>query len=443
MFELIDNQRLVKNIRSRLKDTCPARKWPLVKTITEADVLGRKDFVAVDWDDVNGLNELVFVKYREILGREPRIVVTPVFSVALKDKAGDGIALDTWGTLTVRVMERMEEFYASIVASGCRSLDVVVMGSAVLRDNLLTVLDMTMGGFGKVDATLNGKTVVSAPDDDDDGWAKEDGPLPSGMSHSHIFNWDNRSGQDQFASQRKALRLADGNEGLNRFIEDDGARILAAFELEGQYRLIGSDSEYLDSRLNSTDVRSTMASAIDSMRSTANEGWDTFAVMWNEKHSGDSPCFVIQKYVMFKSATENEWHIGLEYNPVHSAVGPDSYISAVVFAQVARHQFVEDLRALGSSSLVHTQKLTVDFLCYAEIGVMEKDLGPVLEAMNSVKDYYDVNRIPGVEVRCVKVGAAKKKDVLRMRAERGEDVSEELRLLELVERAESRKRADD
>jgi hypothetical protein len=41
-------------------------------------------------------------------------------------------------------------------------------------------------------------------------------------------------------------------------------------------------------------------------------------------------------------------------------------------------------------------------------------------------------------VRCVTVGAPKQNDVLKTRAERGEDVSEELRLLELVERAGTR-----
>jgi hypothetical protein len=364
---IISDKRALKKLRETFKNSPVARhKWKQLKTLNDAQVGERADFVVLRWDEHERPedSEVVFVKYREKLGPYASVFIQPVFAVRLGKN--DDRDLETWAGVTANVLDRVTDFQTIVTATEGLELRVQLTGPSKLVADLETVLMMGTSILSGVPVFLNGVKMDRMLDN-----IETSNVVPNAEHNiGFAFQWPDNEFEEEEAD-RLALRVAPKDAWASTGIETIGDFSVSP----------ASDDLVSQVGRNQRDMK--MELGIENfikLHMIGNE-MSLFGA-WRSENDMTLVSFGLS--VEFADANPEAWHLGVEINLNMIPTGNASAQAAAAIAICLKKQFEASLRELIASVLERTQTVKLDFI--AAYGATHRGEGYefILEAIEDV-----------------------------------------------------------
>jgi len=418
---LVFQGRLFKDLKTVAKQQASAAGiWSRIKHAFDDVRLGERDDIVMAAQQGYKLTELVIITYRETLGADPKVRISPVLSLVLAPDAVEDTTL--WFDAGIEVGSRLMELRAAVAASGGSDLKVSVTGKPALAERLVehirAVSTMTPGG----DIILNGERISG-------GLAKTTELLmeeaernrnrigPSvDMTLGALLQWeinDNIKDEDWVDRHAAMLELAESDawwSALSRPGDRDEIRIDLRDLIEDAPPLLAGSLRRIDDMdaLHHALVRSKASPMLQAgakvLLGTGDFGDMSKCAAWSTEDKLNV-ILALRRSVAILKADPEHWHIALGLFPSAMQVGNDMGPAAFgVIGMAAREQTIADVQTLAASALRHAKRVTLDLAGFVPKREGEDPCATVIEDVLDGIDDAKAGLPEGAEIGNVRFG---------------------------------------
>ncbi|WP_315921631.1 hypothetical protein [Mesorhizobium sp. SP-1A] len=160
---LVYRNSMLKQLKIALREQSSGNgQWSRIKAALENTTLGERNDLIMLRRIGNNIDQFGVVGYKEILGKEPRILITPKLAISPIRRGGEcNLIVDS---LIKEVVSRVVEFRTVVTASKCDKLIVDVRGKGDIAQQIEMGVKATSSISSGVPVFLNGEILESIID---------------------------------------------------------------------------------------------------------------------------------------------------------------------------------------------------------------------------------------------------------------------------------------